>query len=50
MARLPASSPKLGMWCALAIALVTPGSFIVLPILWLARHRHLAKQLEARTD
>jgi len=50
MVRLSSSSAKLGKWCALAVALVTPGSFIVLPLLWLARNWRPVKHLEARLD
>jgi len=33
---LIASSPReLGKWCAYALMLLAPGSFIVLPVLWL---------------
>jgi len=28
---------KLGRWCAYALLLVAPGSFVVLPALWLVR-------------
>jgi len=27
-----------GKWCACALALLVPGSFIFLPVLWLVRH------------
>jgi hypothetical protein len=36
--RLIASPPRnLGKWCAYLLILLTPGSFIVLPVLWLVR-------------
>ena len=50
MLRLPKNSAKFGKWCAIAVVLVTPGSFIVLPAIWVVRNWHLVKQLEARMD
>ena len=50
MFRLPASSAKLGKLCAIVVVLLTPGSFIVLPAIWLGRNWHLVKRLEARID
>ena len=44
------SPGRLGKWCAIAVILATPGSFIVLPALWLARNWRLLKELEARID
>jgi hypothetical protein len=38
--------PKLGQWVAYALILLAPGSFIVLPALWLAR-RVLAARRQA---
>jgi uncharacterized membrane protein len=36
---LPALTPTgLGKWCAYALVLLAPGSFIALPVLWLVRH------------
>jgi hypothetical protein len=29
--------PEVAKWCAFALILLAPGSFIVLPVLWLAR-------------
>ena len=34
---LPSSPRGLGAWLAYAVILVTPGSFILLPLLWLGR-------------
>ncbi len=50
MPRLPVSPARLGKWCAIAVVLVTPGSFVVLPVIWLARNWHLVKKLEERLD
>ena len=34
--RLKAATPQeLGKWCVYALVLLTPGSFIALPLLWL---------------
>ena len=33
---LPSSPRGLGAWLAYAVILLTPGSFIVIPLLWLA--------------
>ena len=38
--RLPASH-ELGKWCAYILVLLAPGSFVVLPMLWIFRHRAL---------
>lgn len=36
---LVAPSPReLMKWCAYALVLLTPGSFVVLPVLWVIRH------------
>ncbi len=36
--RLIASSPhELGKWCAYAVILLVPGTFVVLPVMWLIR-------------
>ena len=36
--RLTASfSPELRKWCAYALILLVPGSFVMLPVLWLVR-------------
>jgi hypothetical protein len=48
--RLIASLPRdLGKWCGCALVLLAPGSFVILPLLWLIRQfgvhtarRHLA--------
>ena len=38
--KLTASSPReLTKWCAYALLLLAPGSFLVLPVLWLVRAR-----------
>jgi hypothetical protein len=45
-------------WCACALLLLAPGSFVVLPLLWLARHwtargaafANLAKRGSAKMD
>ena len=52
MLRHPVSlSPaQLGKWCAIAVVLVTPGSFVVLPAIWVVRNWHLVKKLEDRLD
>jgi len=50
MPRLPVSPARLGKWCAIAVVLVTPGSFIVLPAIWLARNWHLVRKLEERLE
>ncbi len=42
--------PSFGKWCAIAVVLVTPGSFVVLPAIWLVRNWHLVKKLEDRLD
>ena len=34
---LPALSPDLRKWCAYALLVLAPGSFVVLPVLWLVR-------------
>ena len=41
---------RLGKWCAIAVLLAAPGSFIVLPAIWLARAWQLVKELESRID
>jgi hypothetical protein len=42
--RLIAASPReLGKWCAYALIMLAPGSFVVLPVLWLVRLRTAAK-------
>ena len=36
--RLIASSPRsLSKWCAYTLILLAPGSFVVLPVLWLVK-------------
>lgn len=35
--RLTTSPPELWKWCAYALILLAPGSFIVLPAIWLVR-------------
>ena len=47
MQRLAAFSTQLGKWCAIALVLVTPGSFVVLPVIWLARNWQRVKDLGA---
>ena len=38
LGHLKASLPhNLGKWCAYAVILLVPGSFIVLPVMWLVR-------------
>ena len=44
---LPSAS-QFGKWCAIAVALAAPGSFIVLPAIWLSRNWHLVKKMEKR--
>jgi hypothetical protein len=34
---IAAVPPEVARWCALALVLLAPGSFIVMPIWWLAR-------------
>jgi hypothetical protein len=36
--RLTALPPATGKWCAYALLLFMPGSFILLPALWLVRY------------
>ncbi len=31
------SSAELGKWCACALLLLVPGSFIALPVIWIVR-------------
>ena len=31
------SPPELRKWCAYALILLVPGSFVVIPVLWLVR-------------
>ena len=40
MNRLTRTIPprEIAKWCSYAIVLLAPGSFVVLPLLWLARH------------
>lgn len=33
----PLSARELGKWCGYALVLLLPGSFVVLPVLWLVR-------------
>ena len=33
-----AQARGIAKWCACALILLAPGSFVVLPLLWLARH------------
>jgi hypothetical protein len=43
---LAAPSPREVMkWCAYAVLLLTPGSFVVLPVLWLVRRRQVSATL-----
>ena len=35
--RLTAPPPELRKWCAYALILLVPGSFVVLPVVWLVR-------------
>jgi len=44
MRRFPAlpSKAQLGRWCACALLLLLPGSFLALPVVWLVRRRRLA--------
>jgi|SoiMethySBSTD1v2_1073268.scaffolds.fasta_scaffold21989_2 hypothetical protein len=37
---IAAVPPEVARWCAYALVLLAPGSFIVLPLLWLARQMH----------
>ena len=37
----PLPSAQLGKWCACALLLLAPGSFLVLPILWIVRRWRL---------
>jgi hypothetical protein len=50
MLRHPVSPSQLGKWCAIALLLLAPGSFIVLPAIWLARNWHVVKKLGDRFD
>jgi len=34
----PIAPRELTRWCGYALVLLTPGSFVVVPVLWLARH------------
>jgi hypothetical protein len=36
------STARLGKWCACVLLLLAPGSFVILPIVWLARRWRLA--------
>ena len=44
MRRFPSlpSKAQLGRWCAWAVLLVLPGSFLALPVIWIVRRRRLA--------
>ena len=42
---LPPAS-QLSKWCAIAVALATPGSFIVLPAIWLVRNWRMMKRAQ----
>ena len=37
------SPPELRKWGAYALILLVPGSFVILPVLWLVRLRSIAK-------
>jgi hypothetical protein len=36
--------PELGKWCAYALVLLAPGSFIIVPVWWLVRQRFSPKR------
>ncbi len=43
---LIAPSPReLTKWCAYALVLLTPGSFVILPVLWLVRRWQTSQTL-----
>ena len=44
MRRFPAlpSTARLGKWCAGALLVLLPGSFLALPVVWLVRRWRLA--------
>jgi len=44
-----APSREIGKWCVYALVLLAPGSFVVLPLLWLARYRASRRDRLART-
>jgi len=50
MLRTLASHRNFGKWCAVVVVLVTPGSFVVVPAIWLARNWHLVKRIEERLE
>jgi hypothetical protein len=50
LGRLKASLPhNLGKWCAYALILLVPGSFIALPVMWLVRFFVRKDYLHVRT-
>jgi hypothetical protein len=42
------SLTELRKWCAYALVLAVPGSFVVLPVFWLVRHLAVGPRAEKR--